>query len=75
MSTIQDISLAPEGHQRISWVAQNMPVLNAMAGEFNSTKQGVGYAAYLIAAVPLIITSAFSLSKLQSGDFAAGLKL
>lgn len=52
-----------------------MPVLNAMAGEFNSTKQGVGYAAYLIAAVPLIITSAFSLSKLQSGDFAAGLKL
>lgn len=52
-----------------------MPVLNAMAGEFNSTKQGVGYAAYLIASVPLIITSAFSLSKLQSGDFAAGLKL
>lgn len=52
-----------------------MPVLNALADEFNATKQGVGYAAYLIASIPLIITSAFSLSKLQSGDFAAGLKL
>ena len=38
MSTIQDISLAPEGHQRISWVAQNMPVLNAIGQRFEREK-------------------------------------
>lgn len=34
MSTIRDINLKDEGHQRIAWVAQNMPVLNTIADRF-----------------------------------------
>ena len=34
MSTIRDIHLKDEGKQRIAWVAQNMPVLNAIADRF-----------------------------------------
>ena len=51
------------------------PVLFARSAEFNSTQQAVGYAAYLIASIPLIFVTALSLEKFQSGDFAAGLKL
>ncbi len=52
-----------------------MPVLYARASEFESSKQAIGYAAYLLASIPLIITTASSLNQFQSGDFAAGMKL
>ena len=34
MSRIADINLKEEGHQRIEWVAQHMPVLNAIGDRF-----------------------------------------
>ena len=34
MSRIKDINLKEEGHQRIEWVAQHMPVLNAIGDRF-----------------------------------------
>ncbi len=38
MSSITDISLAPSGERKISWVARNMPLLNAIAVDFEKTK-------------------------------------
>ena len=38
MSSITDISLAPSGERKISWVARNMPLLNAIAIDFEKTK-------------------------------------
>jgi adenosylhomocysteinase len=32
-SLIKDLSLAPEGHRKIDWVAQHAPVLNKISGE------------------------------------------
>src|SRR5918996_1108928 len=32
-SLVKDLSLAPEGHRKIDWVAQHAPVLNKIAGE------------------------------------------
>lgn len=42
MSTIRDISLKAEGHQRIAWVAQHMPVLNAIGDRFEKEKPFAG---------------------------------
>ena len=38
MSNIRDIGLAPEGEKKIQWVARNMPLLNAIAADFEKTK-------------------------------------
>src|SRR5690554_1924578 len=38
MSTIRDLNLAPEGHLKINWVSEHMPVLNEVAREFRRTK-------------------------------------
>ena len=38
MSTIRDLSLAPAGKLKINWVREHMPVLNALAEEFRTTK-------------------------------------
>ena len=38
MSTIRDITLAPEGEKKIAWAARNMPLLNSIAEEFQRTK-------------------------------------
>ena len=38
MSNITDISLAPSGERKIAWVAGNMPLLRAIAAEFEQTK-------------------------------------
>ena len=38
MSRIADINLREEGHQRIEWVAQHMPVLNAIGDRFEKEK-------------------------------------
>ena len=35
---IRDISLAPQGHQKIEWVKKNMPLLNALEAEFRETR-------------------------------------
>ena len=32
-SIVKDLSLAPEGHRKIEWVAQHAPVLNKISGE------------------------------------------
>lgn len=37
-SIIKDISLAPEGHKKLQWVSNNMPVLNYLREEFAKTK-------------------------------------
>lgn len=42
MSTIRDISLKAEGHQRIEWVGQHMPVLNAIGDRFEKEKPFAG---------------------------------
>ncbi len=42
MSSITDISLAPSGERKISWVARNMPLLNAIAVDFEKTKPFAG---------------------------------
>lgn len=33
-SMLRDISLAPEGHRKIEWVSQHMPVMNMLRAEF-----------------------------------------
>lgn len=38
VSTIRDLSLAPEGHLKINWVKEHMPVLNEVAREYSQTK-------------------------------------
>ena len=38
MSSIADISLAPEGEKKINWVARNMPICSAIAKDFERTK-------------------------------------
>ena len=49
MSSIADITLAPEGEKKINWVARNMPICSAIAKDFAETKpfkglkMGVGY--------------------------------
>ena len=42
MSTIRDITLAPEGEQKIAWVARNMPLLNSIAEDFKKTQPFAG---------------------------------
>ena len=42
MSTIRDLSLAPAGKLKINWVREHMPVLNALAEEFRTTKPFAG---------------------------------
>ncbi|MBR1496983.1 MAG: adenosylhomocysteinase [Oscillospiraceae bacterium] len=42
MSNITDISLAPEGEKKIQWVERNMPLLNALAADFQQTKPFAG---------------------------------
>ncbi|MBR1658953.1 MAG: adenosylhomocysteinase, partial [Oscillospiraceae bacterium] len=42
MSNIKDVSLAPEGEKKIQWVARNMPLLNAIAADFEQTKPFAG---------------------------------
>jgi len=42
MSSIADIRLAPEGEKKISWVAGNMPILNAIAEDFQREKPFTG---------------------------------
>lgn len=42
MSTIRDINLAPEGEQKIAWVARNMPLLNSIAEDFKKTQPFAG---------------------------------
>lgn len=38
MSTIRNLALAPQGHLKINWVREHMPVLNEVAREFRQTK-------------------------------------
>lgn len=38
MSSIKDLSLAPEGEKKIQWVARNMPLLSAIAQDFKTAK-------------------------------------
>ena len=38
MSNILDVTLAPEGEKKIRWVQRNMPLLNAIAADFEKTK-------------------------------------
>ena len=42
MSTIRDIHLAPEGEQKIAWVARNMPLLTSIAEDFKKTQPFAG---------------------------------
>ena len=42
MSRIKDISLAPSGEMKISWVERNMPVLRGIAEDFEKTKPFAG---------------------------------
>lgn len=37
-SIIKDLSLAPNGHKKLQWVSQNMPVLNSLKQEFMTTQ-------------------------------------
>ena len=38
MSNIRDVNLAPEGEKKIQWVSRNMPLLSAIAEEFQKTR-------------------------------------
>ena len=42
MSSINDVKLAPEGEKKIQWVARNMPLLNAIAEDFEKSKPFAG---------------------------------
>lgn len=42
MSLIKDISLAPAGERKISWVERNMPVLRGIGAEFEKTRPFAG---------------------------------
>ena len=35
---IRDISLAPDGHRKIEWVRNNMPLLRGLEKEFSVTR-------------------------------------
>lgn len=37
-SIIKDIALAPEGHKKLAWVSQNMPVLNMLREDYVKSK-------------------------------------
>ena len=52
-----------------------MPRLKYPAESVNMTKPGVAYAMYLLAGVPLAITSLIGLKYFINGDFASGMKL
>lgn len=41
-SMIRDITLAPQGHDKINWVKNFMPVLNSLNDEFIKTKPFAG---------------------------------
>lgn len=41
-SIIRNIDLAPQGHDKIRWVIEHMPVLNALNAEFSRTKPLAG---------------------------------
>ncbi len=42
MSSITNINLAPEGEKKIKWVEKNMPILRAIARDFEKTKPFAG---------------------------------
>ena len=42
MSSVTDITLAPEGEKKIGWVARNMPICSAIAKDFSETKPFAG---------------------------------
>ncbi len=42
MSTIRDVSLAPSGEKKIAWAARNMPILRAIAEDFEKEKPFAG---------------------------------
>ena len=42
MSNITDINLAPSGERKIKWVEKNMPILRAIAEDFEKTKPFAG---------------------------------
>ncbi len=53
-----------------------MPMILARTDYFNSmNEQGVVYAIYIIASIPLIVNAAISMDRFQSGEFASGMKL
>ena len=52
-----------------------MPRLKYLAEAVNKTKPGVAYAMYLLAGVPLAVTSVIGLKYFINGDFASGMKL
>ena len=41
-SMIRDLALAPEGHQRIAWAKEYMPLLNALNAKYSVTKPFAG---------------------------------
>ena len=41
-SIVRDISLAPQGHNKINWVKEFMPVLNILNNELTQTKPLLG---------------------------------
>jgi len=43
VSTLRDPSLAPEGHLKIDWVKENMPVLRQLEKEFGATRPFAGH--------------------------------
>ena len=49
-----------------------MPYLRNVVASFT---QGVQYAMYLVAGIPLIITTIISIKFFVNGDFASGMKL
>ncbi len=52
-----------------------MPRLKYIAETVNMTKPGVSYAMYLLAGIPLAITSLIGLKYFINGDYASGMKL
>ena len=52
-----------------------MPRLKNLAEAINRTKPGVSYAMYLLAGIPLAITSLIGMKYFINGDFASGMKL
>lgn len=51
-----------------------MPMILSLSEKFNR-EQGVVYAIYIIACIPLCFNTVISLKHFQGGDFAAGMKL
>ena len=41
-SQIRDIALAPQGHAKINWVKNHMPILNQLEEEFRRTQPFAG---------------------------------